>query len=150
VRPFRTHLAALAGAALLASPAAAQSPTRLSSEAPILNWRLPLFTPDGRREAVVRGSEARVLPDRNVDLKDLALHIFTRDDANRIETILLSPSARVLAGERVVTGDGPIRIINDQFEATGTGWRYEHEAKKVSLEGKVRVILQVEMKDLLK
>lgn len=129
----------------------AQSPTRLSNESPILNWRLPLFTADGsRREAVVRGSEARVLPDRTVELKDLLVHLFSRDDANRIETILASPTARVLADQRMVVGDGVIRVINDQFEATGTGWRYDHEGKKVSLQRNVRVSFRAQIDDLLK
>jgi hypothetical protein len=127
-----------------------QSPTRLSNESPILNWRLPLFTADGsRREALVRGSEARVLADRNVDIKDLILHVYSRDDANRVETILASPTARVMAGERVVVGDGAIRVINDQFEASGTGWRYEHEAKKVSLQRNVRVTFRAQIDALL-
>lgn len=128
----------------------AQSPTRLSPESPILNWRLPLFTADGsRREALVRGSEAR-LADRNVDIKDLTLHLYARDDANQVETILVSPTARVLTEERVVVGDGVIRVINDQFEASGTGWRYEHEAKKVSLQRNVRVTFRAQIDALLK
>lgn len=135
----------------LLQTARAQSPTRLSQESPILNWRLPLFTADGsRREALIRGSEARVLPDRTVELKDLLVHLFSRDDANRIETILASPTARVLADERLVVGDGVIRVINDQFEATGTGWSYDHAGKKVSLHRNVRVSFRAQIDDLLK
>lgn len=142
----------LVGLGLLALlPSFAQSPTRLSPEAPILNWRLPLFTADGsRREALVRGSEARVRPDRTVELKDLLVHLFSRDDANRIETILASPTAHVLADQRIVVGDGVIRVINDQFEATGTGWRYDHAGKKVSLQRNVRVSFRAQIDDLLK
>lgn len=129
----------------------AQSPTRLSSESPILNWRLPLFTADGsRREALVQGSEALVLADRNVAIKDLILHLFTRDQANRIETILASPSAKVLPAEQAVVGEGIVRVINDQFEATGNGWRYDHAAKKVSLHQNVRVTFRAQIDDLLK
>lgn len=132
----------------LSSPA--QSPTRISGDAPIRNWRLPSFTPEGYRESLVRGSEARLLADGNVDLTDLTLTLFRRDPSNLVETILLSQSARVLSRERAVTGDSPIRVINDQFEATGTGWRYDHETKKVSLRKSVRVVFRAELTDILK
>lgn len=140
-------LVALALALTLAL--SAQSPTRVSSEAPILNWRLPSFTPEGFRESLVRGTEARLLADGNVDLTDLTLTLFSRDASNRVETILLSQSARVLSRDRAVTGDGAIRVINDQFEATGLGWRYDHETKKVSLRKNVRVVFRAELTDIL-
>lgn len=146
-RLTRALLPALAGGLALA--ASAQSPTRLSSDAPILNWRLPSFTPEGHRESLVRGTEARLLPDGNVDLQDLTLTLFVGDATNRIETILLSPAARVLTEERAITGRSAIRVINDQFEARGTGWRYEHRTKRVSLEKNVRVTFTAELANLL-
>lgn len=134
----------------LTLPASAQSPTRLSNDAPILNWRLPSFTPEGYRESLVRGTEARVLNDKEFALTELTLTLFSGDATNRIETILLSPAARVQAADRMVTSDSTLRVINDQFEATGAGWRYEHGTKKVSIARNVRVVLQVELKDFLK
>ncbi len=128
----------------------AQSPTKLSSDAPILNWRLPSFTPEGYRESLVRGSEARILNDKEFALTELTLTLFTGDAANKVETILLSPAARIQAADRVVTSDSRLRVINDQFEATGIGWRYEHATKKVSIARNVRVVLQIELKDILK
>ncbi len=134
----------------LTLPSLAQSPTRLSNDAPILNWRLPSFTPEGYRESLVRGSEARVLNGKEFALTGLTLTLFSGDATNRVETILLSPAARVQAADRVVTSDSTLRIINDRFEATGTGWRYEHGTKRVSIAKNVRVVLQLELKDLLK
>ncbi len=134
----------------LTLPASAQSPTRLSNDAPILNWRLPSFTPEGYRESLVRGTEARVLNDKEFALTELTLTLFSGDATNRIETILLSPAARVQAADRMVTSDSTLRVINDQFEATGASWRYEHGTKKVSIARNVRVVLQVELKDFLK
>jgi len=146
---FCSACAGLAGWLASAPAAPAQSPTRISSDAPILNWRLPSFTPEGYRESLVRGSEARLQPDGNVVLQDLTLTLFVGDASNRVETILLSPAARVLTAERAVTGDSPIRVINDQFEARGTGWRYDHRTKRVSLEKNVRVTFTAALSDLL-
>jgi hypothetical protein len=136
---------------LVALPAFGQSSTQISPDAPILNFRLPTYTAQGGFRAwLVRGSEARVLGPNDIDIKELTLTIFTGDARDRIETMILSPVAKVAPQGQVATGDSAIRVINDNFEASGTGWRYEHKEKKVSIARHVRVVLHSEFKDLLK
>jgi hypothetical protein len=136
---------------LAAAPARAQDSTRISADAPIVNFRLPSYTmPGGYRAWLVRGSEARVAGPNDIRIKELTLTIFSGDAHDRVETIILSPAARVAPEDEVADGDGAIRVINDNFEATGVGWRYEHKGNKVSIKGHVRVVLHSELKDLLK
>ena len=128
-----------------------QDSTRISPDAPIINFRLPSYTvPEGYRAWLVRGSEARVLGPNEIDIKELTLTIFTGDAKDGIETMILSPAAKVAPEDQVATGESGIRVINDGFEATGIGWRYEHKEKKVSITRHVRVVLHGEMKDILK
>jgi len=135
---------------LAALPAPAQNSTRLSTDVPIVNFRLPNFTADGHRAWLVRGSEARMTNADEIDIKELTMSIFAPDGTDHIETILLSPQARVTPKEQVASDPGPIRVINDNFEATGIGWHYDHKTKIVSISRHVRVILHSELKDLLK
>jgi len=142
-------LLALLGFAVL--PAGAQSPTRISADAPIVNFRLPTYTvPDGYRAWLVRGSEARVAGPNDITIKELTMTIFSGDAKEHIETMILSPSAKVAPADQIATGDDTIRVINDNFEATGVGWRYEYKDKKVSIARHVRVVLHSELKGLLK
>jgi lipopolysaccharide export system protein LptC len=132
--------------------ASAQSGTRISSQKPILNFSLPTFThPDGFRDWLIRGSEALVSEEPAIDVKELNVTIFTGDASNRIDTLLLSPAARVLPEEKIITSAATLRVINtnDGFEATGEGWKYTHQDKTVTLHAKVRVVLQAEFKNLL-
>lgn len=130
--------------------ALAQAGGTISSEAPILNFRLPIYTiPQGYREWLVRGSEARVVGKNEIDIRELMMTVFSGDAQERIETMILSPSARVAPQDQVATGDSSIRVINDSFEATGIGWRYDHREKKVSITRNVRVVLHGELKGLL-
>ena len=64
--------------------------------------------------------------------------------------MILSPTAEVLPNESVVTGPGTIRVINDDFEATGTGWRYLHKEKRVLINRDVHVTFNAELKNFLK
>ena len=134
---------ALAGAAFAASP-------KVASDQPIINFRVPDFTPEGNRSWLVRGSEARYAGDNQVDVKELNLTIFTGDADGKIETLFLSPAAEIRLGDLVATGHDTIRIINDRFEVTGAEWTYSHKEKKVSIGRNVHVVLHTQVKDILK
>ena len=122
--------------------------TKLSDQ-PVLNFRLPTFTPEGHRDWLFRGDEARYLDANRIDIKEMALTVFTGTADNRAETLILSPAARLSPQDQTVAGDSTIRIINDRFEATGSKWTYEHAARKVTLGKDVRVRFKAELKNLL-
>ncbi|MBI2815208.1 MAG: hypothetical protein HYX71_13100 [Opitutae bacterium] len=137
---------------LLLAPAAAMlaANTQISTDAPIVNFRLPAFTPEGHRAWLVRGSEARVAGENLINIKELTLSVFSGRADEKVDTLILSPTAAVQPADALITGPGTIRVINDQFEAGGRNWRYEHKAKKVSIGRNVRVSFRAEFKDYLK
>lgn len=135
---------------LLLSAALAQGAiTQIAPDQPIVNFRLPDFTPEGNRSWLLRGSEARYANEGQVDIKGLNLSIFTGLPDGKVETLILSPTAQVRPGEMLVRGQDPIRIINDRFEATGSDWNYSHRDKKVSIGKNVHVVLHTQLKALL-
>ena len=148
---MRALLRPLAVAAALAAAAAApgQVTTRIASDAPIVNFRLPTFTAEGHREWLVRGSEARMPSLQEVDVRELTLTIFTGDASERIDTMILSPVAKVLPEQQLVAGPEAIRVLNDEFEASGADWSYDHRAKRISIRKDVRVAFRAELKNLL-
>ena len=135
---------------LLAAGTALASSTRIATDKPIVNFRLPDFTPEGHRSWLVRGTEARYANEGIVEIKELNLTIFTGRADEKVETLILSPAAQVRLNERQVSGPESIRIINDRFEASGSGWSYDHAEKKVSIARNVRVILHTQLNDILK
>jgi hypothetical protein len=125
--------------------------TQISTDQPIVNFRLPAFTPEGNRAWLVRGSEARYSGPNDIGIKELTLSIFDTGTATeKVDTLILSPLAVVHPADAVVTGPDTIRVISDQFEASGHNWRYAHKDKKVSIAKNVRVVFRAEFKDLLK
>ena len=133
-----------------ATVAALAASTQIAPDKPVINFRLPAFTPEGNRAWLVRGSQANVVSQDQIDVKELTLTLFSGKEDGRVETMILSPAARVLPAELVVTGDETLRVINDDYEATGIGWRYSHKDKKVSITKNVRVTFRAEFKDILK
>lgn len=135
---------------LLAAGSALAANTRIATDKPIVNFRLPDFTPEGYRSWLVRGTEARYVTEGLVDIKELNLTLFTRLPDEKVETLILSPAAQVHLTDRQVRGNDSIRIINDLFEASGSDWSYDHEEKKISIAKNVRVILHTQLNDILK
>src|SRR4051794_4319324 len=78
----------LTGTSFAASP-------KVANDQPIVNFRVPDFTPEGNRAWLVRGSEARYVGDNQVDVKELNLTIFTGDANGKVETLFLSPEAEI-------------------------------------------------------
>lgn len=134
---------------LLTAGLALASTTRVATDKPIVNFRLPDFTPEGHRSWLVRGTEARYAGEGLVEIKELNLTIFTGQPGDKVETLILSPSARLLLDDRLISGQDSIRIINDRLEATGADWRYDHANKKVSIARNVRVVLHTQLQDFL-
>jgi hypothetical protein len=146
LRPFL-----LASAIFLAAGALpAQTDTQISTNQPILNFRLPTFTPDGHRQWLIRGSKVLFQSRTELEVNELSLTIFTGDERDRIETMLLSPLAHVSVESQTATGPESIRVIDDNYEASGIGWTFRHKEKKVSLSRHVSVTIRSELKDLLK
>jgi len=125
--------------------------TSISTDKPIVNFRLPAFTPEGNRAWLVRGSEARYSGPNDIGIRELTLSIFAAKSAEeKVDTLILSPIAVVHPADAVITGPEGIRVLSDQFEASGSGWRYAHKDKKVSIAKNVRVAFRAEFKDFLK
>ncbi|MBX3736012.1 MAG: LPS export ABC transporter periplasmic protein LptC [Candidatus Didemnitutus sp.] len=135
--------------AALAPFSSAQTTTRIANDAPIVNFRLPTFTPDGFRQWLVRGTEARLVSSQEIDIRELTLTVFTADAQDRIDTMLLSPTAVVRTDTQIATGQSTIRVLTDTLEATGEQWTYDHREKRVSMRKNVRVTFRAELKNLL-
>jgi hypothetical protein len=134
---------------LLSCASAWAANTQVAPNQPIVNFRLPDFTPEGNRSWLLRGSEARYASQGQVDITGLNLTIFTGLPDGKVETLILSPTAEVRPGEMLVRGHDTIRVINDRFEATGSDWSYAHKDKKISITKDVHVVLHTELKAIL-
>src|ERR1035441_9023584 len=71
-------------------PAAENAPSE-----PAKNFILPTFTREGYYSMRLCGSEARMLTLHLIELDDMNLTVFSGDASNRVDSVLLSPIARV-------------------------------------------------------
>ena len=111
---------------------------------------MTLFTRENFHSMTLRGARATFPSVHQVNVVDLNLTVFSSDATNRVETIILSTAATFIPKESLARGDHGVRLIRDDLEATGQQWTYDHAQKKVSLQGRVRIVFNAEIKNLLK
>jgi hypothetical protein len=122
----------------------------LASE-PAKNFVLPTFTiPGGYHAMLLRGAEARLLTTRVIELDNMDLTVFSGDASNRVDSVLLSPIARVSLDNDTARGPGAVRLVRDDLDLTGEQWIYDHAKKSISIAKNVRVVFHSELKNLLK
>ena len=127
-----------------------ERPTSLTADSPVINFRVPTFTKEGYRSWLLCGSEGLYVNQDQLSITDLNLTVFTGDATNRVESVFLSPAATALLNAGQVRGPGRLRLINDEFEATGADWVYDHRQKKVSIRKDVRVVFHVQLQSILR
>jgi hypothetical protein len=141
---------------LIAAAGAQAQSSSISPDAPAEGIKLLQYSDAGYRSSMLRGTKARYVDKNHVDVTDMTLTLFTGDQTNAVDTMLLSPLARASLEEKEVTvqGDGAVRLIRtDDFEVTGEQWTFNGSSdkkKKLFINKNVHVIIHAELQDILK
>ena len=122
---------------------------QLMPDAPVSNFRLPMFGEDGFPEWDLRGEEARYVDEKQVDLNGMKLSVYDDLQPGRVETVIVSPSAVFLIEENRLVGNDSIRVDGDNFQVLGDIWRWIGDEKSVEIDGNVKVTFFEELTGIL-
>jgi hypothetical protein len=137
--------AALALTLLGAASAAGQ----MVPDAPVLNFRLPMFGDDGYRIWDLRGREGRYVSEKQVDVSDMRLLVFSSEEPDRIQTEIQSPRATMLIRDNRACGDHTIKVIGDNFQVQGQRWLWDGDENRVVIDEQVKVTFFEELSGLI-
>lgn len=115
------------------------------------NWSMHVFSDvEGYRQMSVRGTEVHPDGPDIIAVTDLSVTTYVGDASAQVDTIMLSPAAKFFPKGNRASGDKTVRVIRDDFEATGQQWTYDHAEKRVSLHQNVRVVFHASLPAILK
>jgi hypothetical protein len=117
---------------------------------PARNWTLPLFTREGYHQMTLRGDEVRPVTSDQIDIIGMNVTVFSGGPDERVDSVLLSPAATFLINEKIAKGDSTVRLIRDDVDATGEGWTYTYNEKKVLISRHAHVVFHSALPDILK
>jgi len=118
--------------------------------APVENFRLPMFNDEGYRAWELRGSKGTYMDGEKVNLEEMIIRLFTGDATGEIQTEITSPDATVLIAENKAVGENGILILNKDFRITGQNWTWFGDDHRVVIEEDVVVTFFEGIGDILK
>lgn len=123
---------------------------QMTPDAPIKNFKLPMFSDAGVKLWDLRGAEAKYVSQDRVDLFTMNLKVFKTDGSGILQIEIQSPQATVFVNQHIVTGDQTIRVHNDDFEISGRNYTWKGREQHVTIREDVRVVFKVQLQDILK
>lgn len=155
-RRAKATTAACAAAALLCLPAIAQ----LTPDAPVSNFRLPMFGETGSLIWDLRGREGRYVNENRVELTGMRLVVYDENQQGRVDSEIISPQAVMRIDENRIVGDETITVIGytreaasgtdrEHFRVEGERWRWNGDDKSVEIDENVKVTFFEELTGIL-
>ncbi len=138
--------AALLAGALLGTPLMF---AQMIPDAPVKNFRLPMFGAEGHRIWELRGGEGRYVDENRVDVTDMTLRVFSSLDPAKVETEILSPKATMLIQQNKAEGDETITVTGDHYIIQGRKWQWDGNEHRVVIDEQVKVIFFEGLRGLL-
>jgi lipopolysaccharide export system protein LptC len=143
-------MSALARTIVLVAFLATVAHAQMTPDAPIKNFKLPMFNNAGVRIWDLRGEEAKYVSQDRVDLFTMTLKVFDDDGSGEVRIEIQSPQATVFANEHLVTGENNIRMFTDDFEISGRNYTWRGREQSVTIREDVRVVFNTPLQDMLK
>lgn len=140
----------LCGLSLLLATATAGLSVTIESSAPIINFQIPRFSPEGKQILLLKGAKGWRFSDGHYEIQDMFLHYFGTPKETGPATILKSGLARFHPDKQQAEGEKGVEIHRGDIDMWGDRWTYDNNARKVVIDGHVKVIFPSQVGDLIK
>lgn len=119
-------------------------------DAPVMKFRLPMFSDEGTPLWDLRGQEGRYIDENRVDVFGMNLSIFAETDPTRIETRIHSPMATMHVQRNAAEGSEEITMEGDHYVIRGKQWFWDGNESRVSIDEDVQVLFHEDISDLFR
>jgi|TARA_B110000438_G_scaffold302997_1_gene362641 hypothetical protein len=113
---------------------------QMRPNAPIQNFRYPVFGDNGYRIWELRGVEGRYLSDEESLILGMDLKVFSGDESMTLETRIRSPEARINFPNATAEGSSTLFVTGQSYEIEGSNWKWEGKAKCMTVVDGSRVV----------
>ena len=114
---------------------------QMRPDAPIMNFRFPVFGENGYKIWELRGVEGRYLSDEDGLVLGLDLKSYSGDEAMTLINRIRSPEAFIHFPSAVAQGDSTIFATGELYQIEGSDWRWDGKKRHLTVSGGARVVL---------
>ncbi len=119
---------------------AASISAQMRPDAPIRNFRFPVFGDDGYKLWELRGVEGRYLSETHSVILGMDLKVFSGDADLTLETRIRSPEALIDFDATTAEGNSTLYVTGAGYEIEGADWKWDGGAKRMTVGGGARVV----------
>lgn len=109
-------------------------------DAPIRNFRFPVFGENGYRLWELRGVEGRYLSEDESLIIGMDLKAFSGDASMTLENRIRSPEARINFPETTAEGASTLFVTGPNYEVEGYNWKWQGTDKRMTVAEGARVV----------
>ena len=112
--------------------------------APITNFKLPLFNDEGYRTGYLRGEQGIYVSDNEIRILGMELNQYSGDERDAVIGTMESPEALFRIDQnkrRSAAGPGSIKLENDSFVLTGEDWIWQENGNQLVINKKVKIVI---------
>lgn len=113
----------------------------LWAQTDVANFRVPDINENGVMVSMLSGEQARMFPNKPMQITRLAIE-FYEPDGKTVKMKILSPFCNYDTRTGVATSEEAITIESPQLTVTGKGYIFEAENSRVKIESQVKVLLR--------
>lgn len=118
-------------------------------DAPIENFRLPMFGDDGYRAWDLRGDQALYISADQVDVLGMLLRVYAGGAEERVRILIESAEAHVHISRNEAHGDKRITVSGDNYTAKGEEWSWLPDKDRILIRRNVQVTFREELEGFL-
>ena len=119
-------------------------------DAPVIDFKLPMFGENGYKIWDLQGDEGRYINAGRIDVINLKLRVYSGDESLALDTTIESPKAIMLVRRNRALSNASIRMLGSNYEIMGSDWICEGSNRTLKVKKNVRVNFQDRLTDILK
>lgn len=108
-------------------------------DAPILNFRLPMFNQEGYQTWHIHGDQGIYVSEDEVEIIGMELTIYSGDQNNLLEATIESPKATIFPLENKAKSCNEIKVVGNNYKLFGKNWFWDGKIKKIIINQNVQV-----------
>lgn len=119
-------------------------------DAPVIDFKLPMFGESGYKIWDLQGDEGRYINAGRIDVINLKLRVYSGDESLALDTTIESPKAIMLVRRNRALSNASIRMFGSDYKIMGSDWIWEGSNRTLKVKKNVRVNFQDRLTDILK
>lgn len=130
--------------------ASVSSFAQVKLDAPVENFKAPIFNEEGYRTWHIKAEQAIYQNDNEVKVLGLSARQFSGDEKGEVVSTLDTKEALYYINNSLASGAGTMNVKSEEFELTGKAWIWQANENRITFHKNAKIKVFSQIGDILK